>query len=85
MCCAPQPDARNLLTKRCKVQRLPGTTVVGESRLIAVELAARSAPAATAKQSSVLTLRLSNGRKVEVDFGFDAEALARLVSVLEKL
>jgi hypothetical protein len=59
--------------------------MAGESRLIAVELAAMSTSAATGKQHSALEVLLSNGRKVEVGSGFDAETLAKLVSVLEKL
>lgn len=73
------------LRRQSKEQRLSGTTGVGKSRLIAVELAATSAPAATGKQVSVLTVLLCNGRKVKVGSGFDAETLAELVNVLERL
>jgi len=66
-------------------QRLSGNGLAGESRLIAVELAAMSGSAATGKQRSALTVLLSNGRKVEVGSGFDAETLAELVSELERL
>jgi phage protein D len=59
--------------------------MAGESRLIAVELAAMPASAATEKQRSPLTVLLSNGRKVEVGSGFDAETLVDLVNVLERL
>jgi hypothetical protein len=44
-----------------------------------------SASAASGKPHSALTVLLSNGRKVEVGSGFDAETLAELVSVLERL
>jgi predicted ArsR family transcriptional regulator len=73
------------LKKQSGEQRLSGNSMAGESRLIAVELAAMSASAATGKQHSALTVLLSNGRKVEVGSGFDAETLAELVSVLERL
>jgi hypothetical protein len=65
-------------------QRLSGNTIGGESRLIAVELAAMSAPSATGKPHSTLAVVLSNGRRVEVGSGFDAATLAELISVLER-
>jgi hypothetical protein len=58
--------------------------MAADSRLIAVELAALSASAATGKQHSALTVLLSNGRRVEVGSGFDAETLAELINVLER-
>ena len=73
------------LKKQSSEQRLSVNSIDGESRLIAVELAAMSASAATGKQRSALTVLLSNGRKVEVGSGFDAETLAELVSALERL
>ena len=66
-------------------QRLIGNSMAGESRLIAVELAAMSASTATGKQRGALTVLLSNGRKVEVGSGFDAETLVEPVSALERL
>jgi len=39
----------------------------------------------TGEYPGVLTVLLSNGRRVEVGRGFDAETLARLVTVLERL
>jgi hypothetical protein len=74
------------LKKQSGEQRLSANAAAtGESRLIAVELSAMSASAATGKQHSPLTVLLSNGRRVEVGSGFDAETLVDLVSVLEKL
>ena len=73
------------LKKQSSEQRLSVNSIDGESRLIAVELAAMSASAATGKQRSALTVLLSNGRRVEVGSGFDAETLAELVSALERL
>ena len=73
------------LKKQSSEQRLSANSIAGESRLIAVELAAMSASAATGKQRSALTVLLSNGRRVEVGSGFDAETLAELVSALERL
>jgi hypothetical protein len=73
------------LKKQSGERRLSGNSMSGESRLIAVEVAAMSASAATGNQHSPLAVLLSNGRKVEVGCGFDAETLAELVSVLERL
>ena len=72
------------LKKQSGEQRVSGSSMAGESRLITVELAEMSASAATGKQYSTLTVLLSNGRKVEVGSDFDAETLAELVSVLER-
>jgi len=65
-------------------QRVSGSSIAGESRLITVELAAMSASAVTGKQYSPLAVLLSNDRKVEVGSGFDAETLVELVSVLKR-
>ncbi len=73
------------LKKQSGGQGLRANTTSEESRLIAVELSAMSTSSAIGKQPSALTVLLSNGRKVEVGSGFDAETLAELVSVLEKL
>jgi hypothetical protein len=73
------------LNKLSGEQRLSGNSMAGESRLITVELAAMSASPATGKQHSPLTVLLSNGRKVEVGSSFDAETLAELVHLLERL
>ena len=73
------------LKKQSGEQRLSSNSMVGESRLIAVELDAMSVSAATGKQHSPLSVLLSNGRKVEVGSGFDGQTLAELVSVLERL
>ena len=73
------------LKKQSGEQRLSGNSMAGESRLIAVELAAMPAPVATGRQHSALAVMLSSGRRVEVGSGFDAETLAELVSVLERL
>src|ERR1039458_8732609 len=73
------------LKKPSGAQRSSGNSMAGESRLIAVELAAMPISASTGKRHSPLTVSLSNGRKVEVGSGFDAQTLAELVSVLERL
>lgn len=57
---------------------------VDQSRLVAVELTGSSATASV-ECSGVLTVLLSNRRRVEVGRGFDAETLSQLVTVLEGL
>ena len=71
------------LKKHSGEQRLSGNNIAGESRLIAVELAAISS-SATGKPYSALAVLLSNGRRVEVRSGFDAATLAELINVLER-
>jgi hypothetical protein len=57
---------------------------VGQSRLVAVELSGSLSPASV-ECSGVLTVLLSNRRRVEVGRGFDAATLTQLVTVLEGL
>ena len=58
---------------------------VEQSRLVAVELADPVATVSTDEVAGVLTVLLSNRRRVEVGRGFDAATLAQLVTVLERL
>jgi hypothetical protein len=73
------------LKRQSGEQRLSANTKSVESRLIAVELAAMPTSAATGRQHSALAVLLSNGRRVEVGSDFDAETLAELINVLERL
>ena len=54
-------------------------------RLVEVQLSSAPVPVAVVERQGILTVLLSNGRRVEVDRGFDAETLAQLVTVLERL
>ena len=56
----------------------------GRSPLVEVELAASVNPVRTVDRDCALTLLLFNGRRVEVDEGFNDETLRRLVAVLER-
>jgi translation elongation factor EF-G len=56
----------------------------GGSPLVEVELAASVNPVRTVDRDCALTLLLFNGRRVEVDEGFNDETLRRLVAVLER-
>src|ERR1035441_8773704 len=60
------------LKKQSGEQRLSGNTIAGESRLIAVELAAMSASSATGKPYSALAVLLSNGGRVGAGSGVHA-------------
>ena len=62
-----------------------GSNGVEQSRLVAVELAVAVATASAGEVAGVLTVLLSNGRRVEVGCGFDAATLAQLITVLERL
>ena len=72
--------------KRQKDRESPaGSKGVKQSRLVAVELDGPVATASTGEVPGVLTVLLSNRRRVEVGRGFDAATLAELVTVLERL
>jgi hypothetical protein len=73
------------LKKQQNRQSPAGSNGVEQSRLVAVELAGPVTTVSTGEYPGVLTVLLSNGRRVEVGRGFDAETLARLVTVLERL
>ncbi len=73
------------LKKQQNRQSPAGSNGVEQSRLVAVELASPVATVSTGEYPGVLTVLLSNSRRVEVGRGFDAETLAQLVTVLERL
>ena len=62
-----------------------GSNGVEQSRLVAVELAVAVDTVSAGEYPGVLTVLLSNRRRVEVGRGFDAATLAQLVTVLERL
>jgi hypothetical protein len=66
-------------------QSQSGSNGVGQSRLVAVELAAGVAAGSAVECPGALTVLLSNRRRVEVGRGFDAATLSQLVTVLERL
>lgn len=72
------------LKKQQKEQSRAGTNSVERSRLVAVELAAVPSIAGGELCSSPMVL-LINSRRIEVRRGFDAETLAQVVTVLERL
>jgi hypothetical protein len=54
-------------------------------RLVEVQLFSGATPVGASKRPGILTVLLSNGRRVEVDRGFDAATLGHLVTILERL
>jgi hypothetical protein len=74
------------LTRYLKKQRNRQSPAgVKQSRLVAVEIDGPVAMVSTDEVPGVLTVLLSNRRRVEVGRGFDAATLAQLVTVLERL
>ena len=73
------------LKKQQKRQIPAGSNGVEQSRLVAVELAVAVDTVSAGEYPGVLTVLLSNRRRVEVGRGFDAATLAQLVTVLERL
>jgi hypothetical protein len=73
------------LKKHAKPQGHTDSEGVGRNCLVEVELPAAVAAIAGGERQGILTVLLPNGRRVEVDRGFDPETLAQLVTVLERL
>ena len=72
--------------KRQKDRESPaGSKGVEQSRLVAVELSGSVATVSGGEVAGVLTVLLSNRRRVEVGRGFDAATLTQLITVLERL
>jgi hypothetical protein len=72
--------------KKQQSRQIPaGSNGVEQSRLVAVELAVAVDTVSAGEVAGVLTVLLSNSRRVEVGRGFDAATLAQLVTVLERL
>ena len=65
-------------------KRRTQSNVVPEGRWLAVEVSSGGAALETGA-SSGLALALTGGRRVEVARGFDADTLAQLLSVLERI
>jgi hypothetical protein len=73
------------LKKQQDRQNQAGNSSDGQSRLVAVELASTVATVSAGEIAGVLTVLLSNRRRVEVGCGFDATTLTQLITVLERL
>jgi K+-transporting ATPase c subunit len=73
------------LKKQQKRQNAAEGNALEPRRLVAVEVAATVASGIGVEPAVTLTVLLSISRRVEVGRGFDAETLAQLVTVLERL
>jgi len=87
--CRHHDLALNTLNRHLKKQPQPqaprSDDGVGRIPLVEVSLAAAAmAPTLGEDRHRALTVLLSNGRRVEVGDDFDADALRRLVAVLER-
>ena len=75
----------NTLKRYLKKQRNARTNSANGGALVAVELATARTSHVDQTAGIYLAVVLSAGRKIEVEAGFDAATLARLVTVLERL
>ena len=87
--CRSHGMALSTLNRHMKKQQKRQNAAEGNAleprRLVAVEVAATVASGTGVEPAVTLTVLLSNSRRVEVGRGFDAETLAQLVTVLERL
>ena len=82
--CRSRGIALNTLKRYLKRHGEAGNTGCNFSGLVAVGLAAVNPTRRPAGESG-LAVVVGSGRRIEVDAGFDAPTLARLVAVLERL
>jgi hypothetical protein len=82
--CRSRGIALNTLKRYLKRHGEPGNASCDFSGLVAVELAAVN-PARRQAGESGLAVVVGASRRIEVDAGFDAPTLARLIAVLERL
>jgi hypothetical protein len=81
--CRSRGIALNTLKRYLKRHGEPGNASCDFSGLVAVELAAVNPARRQAGESGLVVVGAS--RRIEVDAGFDAPTLARLIAVLERL
>jgi hypothetical protein len=81
--CRSRGISRSTLDRHVKKQRAQDQGSRAGNRLLAVEVRAGSGSSA-GDHGGGLVVGLSNGRRIEVNRGFDAATLERLLTVLEK-
>jgi len=81
--CRSRGISRSTLDRHLRKQRTQDQGSRAGNRLLAVEV--RTASASSASHSSGLVVALINGRRIEVNRGFDAATLERLLAVLDKV
>jgi transposase-like protein len=81
--CRSRGISRSTLDRHLRKQRTQDQGSRAGNRLLAVEV--RTASASSASHSSGLVVALISGRRIEVNRGFDAATLERLLAVLDKV
>jgi hypothetical protein len=82
--CGSRGISRSTLDRHLKKQRAQGQGSRAGNRLLAVEVRAASGSSA-GHHGGGLVVGLTNGRRIEVNRGFDAATLERLLTVLDKV
>jgi hypothetical protein len=82
--CDSRGISRSTLDRHLKKQRAQGQGSRAGNRLLAVEVRAASGSSAGYHDGG-LVVGLTNGRRIEVNRGFDAATLERLLTVLDKV
>src|SRR5258708_26713582 len=82
--CGRRGISRSTLDRHLKKQRAQGQGSRAGNRLLAVEVRAASGSSA-GHHGGGLVVGLTNGRRIEVNRGFDAATLERLLTVLDKV
>lgn len=80
--CRSRGISRSTLDRHLRKQRVQDQRSRSSNRLLAVEV--RTASASSARHSSGLVV-LTSGHRIEVNQGFDAATLQRLLAVLAKV
>ena len=81
--CGSRGISRSTLDRHLRKQRAQDQGSRAGNRLLAVEI--RTASGGSASTSSGLVVELTKGRRIEVNQGFDAATLERLLTVLDKV
>ena len=81
--CGSRGISRSSLDRHLRKQRAQDQGSRAGNRLLAVEI--RTASGRSASTSSGLVLGLTSGRRIEVNRGFDAATLERLLTELDKV
>jgi hypothetical protein len=80
--CGSRGISRSTLDRHLRKQRAQDQASRAGNRLLAVEIRTASGRSAS---SSGLVVGLTSGRRIEVNRGFDAATLERLLTVLDKV
>ena len=81
--CRSRGISRSTLDRHLRKQRVQDQGGRAGHRLLAVEV--RAGSGSSAGNSVGLVVALTSGRRIEVDRGFDAATLERLLMVLDKV